>query len=231
MIRNNFICIAMTKKIIFAVITLIILLGISLFLSSLDEPDCLDENDCIENVVVTNNTESTSTIEVKPTVVVGEGSLNSLANRGENLECSILYKKDDISGQSLEGTYFTSLKRMRGDFIMPEGVVSSIIVNDGFMYTWSIVDGQKYGMKVNLDELNKLKNSSTPDTREPVPLEANAKYNCKPWNNVDGSIFEPPVDIVFTEFSDVMNGGMEYGTIYEDSKVDMNAVIKELKAE
>lgn len=214
----------MTKKIIFLVITVILLFLLFIFLLLKDDKNSTSN-------VVTSNGEATSTIEVKPTVIVGEGSLDSLANRGENLECSILYKKDDISGQTLEGSYFTSLKRMRGDFIMPEGGVSSVIVQDGFMYTWSVIDGQKYGMKVNLDELKKSKASTTPDTREPVPLESNVKYDCKPWNSVDGSIFVPPTDIVFTEFSDVMNGGMEYGTIYEDKKVDMKAMMKEMKAQ
>lgn len=224
MIRNNLSIFPMTKKMVYVVATLIIILLLSLFL-------LLNKNDSSTSEVVSNNKEATSTIEVKPTIIVGEGSLDLLANRGENLECSILYKKDDISGQTLEGTYFTSLKRMRGDFIMPEGGVSSVIVQDGFMYTWSIIEGQKYGMKVNLDELKKAKASTTPDTREAVPLEANVKYDCEPWNNVDGSIFEPPTDIIFTEFSDVMNGGMEYGTIYEDNKVDVKAMMKEMKTQ
>ncbi len=214
----------MTKKIIFLVITVILLFLLFIFLLLKDDKNSTSD-------VVTSNGEATSTIEVKPTVIIGEGSLDSLANRGENLECSILYKKDDVSGQALEGTYFTSLKRMRGDFMMPEGGVSSVIVQDGFMYTWSVIEGQKYGMKVNLDELKKANASSTPDTREPVPLESNVTYDCKPWNSVDGSIFVPPTDVVFTEFSDVMNGGMEYGTIYEDNKVDVKAMMKEIKAQ
>jgi hypothetical protein len=39
-------------------------------------------------------------------------------------------------------------------------------------------------------------------------------YNCKPWVALDGSVFEVPTDVIFKDYKDLVNVGMEYGTSY-----------------
>lgn len=217
----------MSKKIIFGgVAVLVVFLGIVLILSKGDKSS--DESPIIQDQA------KTADVEVKPTMVVGEGSLNDLLKRGENLECSIVYN-DKIDDEAVEGSYFTSQERMRGDFLVNEGeqqILSSMIIKDEVMYSWSEIDGDKFGMKVDLNELAKIKaEGKALDTREPVPLDDTVKYDCKPWNNVDGSIFEPPTDILFRDFSSLMNTGMEFGTIYEEENMDFEAMMKELNLE
>jgi hypothetical protein len=50
-------------------------------------------------------------------------------------------------------------------------------------------------------------------SHEPVPLDANVKYTCTEWTEVDGSVFVPPVEVKFQDLSGVINAGMEYGDI------------------
>ena len=146
----------------------------------------------------------------------GRGTLQNLLGLAQNLECTINYQTD----VAVSGTYFTNQGKMRGDFIVPsaEGdVLSSLIMRNDTMYTWSVINGQKYGMKFDLSEVETAREEGDiPDTREPVPLDAAVDYDCKPWVSLDGSIFEPPSDIIFQDFSNILNMGMEFGTIYEE---------------
>ncbi len=217
--------ICMSKKIILVLvlaILLILTLGFFIF----------KDNQATSLMVSDVNNTATSTYDVKPTELKGKGSLNSLLSRGENLECSITYQNATASDSEINGSYFVSQNRMRGDFIVMDNgkqMVSSMITKDNMMYNWSEIDGQKFGMKVDMTELKKAEASTTPDTHEPVPTDADVQYECKPWNNVDGSIFEPPTDIIFRDFSNVMNTGMEYGNIYEGEEMDMEAMMKDLQ--
>lgn len=149
--------------------------------------------------------------------VIGQGTLGDLLALAQNLECTIDYQKDVV----VSGTYFTSQGKMRGDFVVPSDqgeIISSLIMRDNTMYTWSEINGQKYGMQFDLAELAVAKETGkAPETREPVPIDAAVNYDCKPWVQVDGSIFEPPSDIIFQDFSNILNQGMEFGTIYEET--------------
>jgi hypothetical protein len=156
----------------------------------------------------------------------GTGTIKELMERGENLECTILYVSNDLSEELTEGTMFASRDRLRGDFVVPEteaGSVSSVIVRNEIMYSWSEIQGEQYGMKIDLKKLadyKKQPSDATLDTREVVPLDAKVKYICKTWNDIDGSIFEPPTDIIFKDFNEIVNTGMEFGNIFEGGPVD-----------
>lgn len=154
--------------------------------------------------------------ETKNEPVAGRGSLKNILALAQNLECTIDYETQ----VKVSGTYFTSQGKMRGDFVVPSAqgdVLSSLIMRDNKMYTWSEIQGKKYGMQFDLSEVAAAREAGDiPDTREPVPLDAAVNYDCKPWVSFDGSIFEPPSDIIFQDFSKVINQGMEYSTIYEE---------------
>jgi hypothetical protein len=181
-----------------------------------------------------NATSSTVTTEVKEMNMKGRDSLTALMERGENLECTISYESDDISGSKVEGTYFTSRGRIRGDFLTPEagaGSVSSIILRDNTLYSWTEIEGEKFGMKIALDTLAESKlESDNLEAKEIVPLDASVDYDCKEWENFDGSVFEPPTDVIFRDFSDIMNTGMEFGTSYGEmgGEVDSCSVCNQL---
>jgi hypothetical protein len=156
----------------------------------------------------------------------GTATMSDLMARGENLECTISYYSDANAKTPTTGTYFTSRGRTRGDFLIPEmgqGAVSSMIMRDETMYSWTVIEDEKYGMKISMKDLEASKTEDkTPDAREVVPLEAKVDYNCKVWNPVDGSIFEIPNDIIFQDFGDLMNTGMDFGNVYEGADTPTN---------
>jgi hypothetical protein len=149
----------------------------------------------------------------------GTGSLEMLRLLGEDLECTILYTDSDQK-TSVEGTYFVSTGNMRGDFLTPTPdlsgqVLSSMIIDDTNFYVWTEIEGQTYGMKMSLS----LMNDPAYDAREPVPLDNAVAYDCKPWKNVDRTVFVPPSTVLFQDSNELMQGGMEYGTIYEELEI------------
>lgn len=96
---------------------------------------------------------------------------------------------------------------MRGDFILPEvatGSVSSIIMRDNTMYNWSIIEGVVHGVKYDLSTMATAQSSEkAPEAKGPVPVDQPVNYECKPWLIVDGSIFEPPTDVLFRDVADM----------------------------
>ena len=217
----------MTKstKIIIGVLVLIIFLSVLFFVKN--------NNDDTGEISTENES---SEIEVRPTAVTGKGSLDELLKRNENLECLIIYKDNPASSEMIEGTYYTSNGKMRGDFIsMHNGqeILSSMIIKDNTFYSWSVIDGQKFGMKASVDQLEASSSNSAKPRADngPVALDQAVDYDCKPWNKVDGSVFELPSDVIFRDFGAVINTGMEYGNIYETDGVEVETMIKEWEAE
>ncbi len=166
------------------------------------------------------NTSVTATPIPEP--ISGQGSLSELMAKAVNLECQISYLPENET-LPVEGTYFTSAGMMRGDFVIPglgENDVSSIILRDDTLYSWSEVNGETYGMKVDLATMASVKADETaPATNEPVPLDSPVDYNCQAWSEVDTSIFIVPADVLFRDYADLIGGGMEYGTSYGEPGV------------
>lgn len=163
---------------------------------------------------------STEPMDMTAQPITGVGSLESLLARAENLECSISYTPVGETAP-VTGTYFTTSGMMRGDFVVPgldPDTVSSLVVRDETLYTWSTIQGQTYGMKVSLAmPTSTVATHDSLEAHEPVPFDAPVRYDCTPWLLVDKSIFELPSDVLFRDFASVSGGGMEYGTVYEES--------------
>ena len=203
----------MSRKILgISIVLAVVLLLVAFWQMSQTAEQNVPANDLMENNE--QSVDDSQKVEVNET---GKETMKVLLARQENLECAIKYKNPDSTSASSEGTFFTSRGRMRGDFIVNDGsnkVLSAMIIVDQKMYSWTEIDGQKYGMQVDLAEMEKMQGAK-PDTKEAVPLDQQVNYECKPWKSVDSSIFEPPKDIVFTDFGQVMKAGMEYGTSYD----------------
>lgn len=150
----------------------------------------------------------------------GTGTLEELMALGEDIECNITYQTED-SEEPIEGTYFVSDGEMRGDFLTPTPdlsgqMLSSMIMTDSMMYIWSEIEGETYGMKMDLSVLDE----EEAQRNEPVALDEDVEYNCTEWENVDRTVFLPPEDVLFQDFGSTLNGAMEYGTIYEEGEME-----------
>jgi len=144
----------------------------------------------------------------------GFGTMNDLLGRETDLECQITTIDNSVAS---EGTFFVADKQIRGDFITEspdlEGdAVSSIIITDGTMYVWTEIAGESFGVKSQLQATVE----ADIQTQEPVGLDERMKYSCQKWEQVDQSVFIPPTDVLFQDMSQVLQGGMEYGTVYEE---------------
>lgn len=159
-----------------------------------------------------------SEAEPENKIVTGESTLAELAARQENLECRISYVPEDTINPVV-GTYFVSGGDIRGDFEIETAelgsFVSSIIYTDNMFYSWSEIQGQMYGVKVNTSLFDQVGEESL---NEPVPMDTSVSYECFPWVAVDGSVFIPPSEVLFQDLSTILERGMEIGTMYEEGE-------------
>ncbi len=162
---------------------------------------------------------STDEVVVEKKTFTGLGTLEELQNLGENVECTIQYESPEMS-EPVTGTYFVAGDNVRGDFelFIPElgGMsLSSVIFTNDMFYSWSEIAGQTYGVKMSTENFSDTEAS---DRQEPIPSNVDLSYDCTEWQNVDYSIFEVPGDVLFRDVSQLLQGGMEYGTIYEEGE-------------
>ena len=148
----------------------------------------------------------------------GSGSLQSLAQKNQDLECTITFT-DEQASTTVEGTFFTNHGDIRTDMLtqapdLNGQILSSMIVKNNTMYIWSEIEGRKYGVKMDLAQADEaVKNQS------PVSLEQTLNYDCKPWPKIDRTVFDPPSDVLFNDANELIKAGMEDGTIYKEQPV------------
>jgi hypothetical protein len=160
---------------------------------------------------------ATSTEEV---ALVGSGTLKDLQLLGQDIECVISYSSE--TGEEVEGTYFVSGGMIRGDFLtdapdLSGQIVSSLIMDDRMIFVWSEISGEKYGMKMPIPETEAVAEASAPDML--VPMDSPIEYDCKAWPSVDRTIFVPPSDVLFQDYGELMQSGMQEGVLYEEMPV------------
>jgi hypothetical protein len=148
---------------------------------------------------------------------IGESTLSQLRALNENLECQITFQ-ENIDGEESTGTYFVNDGRVRGDFLidapdLSAKILSSIIIDDRYLYAWSEIEGEKYGTKM---EVSTLTTGDGVESGQAISLDTEVKYDCAPWLVVDNSIFAPPGDVLFQDLSMLMEAGMEEALLYEE---------------
>jgi hypothetical protein len=193
-----------TFIIVLGILALVIAAFAMLMLLGKSAPDTIKT---VEDVSV----EGVGTPESLDTVA-GVGTLSSLQGLQKDLECQIMYTAND--GKDIEGTYFVSGGKMRGDFVLPAPefggqIVSSMIQDGPMVYVWSEIGDDTYGFK---RDTNMPAQDGRVESKEPVPMDADVRYSCSPWETVDGSVFTPPQTVNFKDVNAVLEAGMEYGT-------------------
>lgn len=146
----------------------------------------------------------------------GAGTLASLLERGDSIECQITYIPSPLEAEII-GTFFVADGKVRADFLTPSPdlsgqVLSSLIYDTQTMYVWSEINGEQYGFSMVSDAF------INEDANTPVPADTEVQYNCLTWPRVDNTIFEVPGSVLFTDMTDVQ-AQFETGTIYEDPEV------------
>jgi len=207
-----------SKKYIFfgsVAVFLVILMVLFLSREKKSENNVSQQNSSVENLIKEKNEEN----EEKSFPLVGNNSIQNLVAQNKSLECAISYSETEEYGavSTLEGSVFTDEGKMRGDFLITvdgNQNVHSMIIEEKTMFYWSEIEGEKYGVEVQLEAYGS--NNGEVSAKEPITLDAPVAYECKEWKNVDRSVFETPNDIIFSGFDDILKRGMEYGNIYDD---------------
>jgi hypothetical protein len=137
-----------------------------------------------------------------------------LIARNESLECQLTYIPNPLEAE-ITGSLFTADGKVRGDFLVPTPdlngqMLSSVIFDGTTLYSWSEIEGELYGFKIDSDSFVPEQGSDT----APIPEDTEVQYTCLTWPAVDYTIFEPPSSVLFTDMTD-FSGVMETGTIYK----------------
>jgi len=140
--------------------------------------------------------------------LVGTSTIYELLERGEQLECQVMY----TSSTTITGSLFTVEGNARGDFIVSTPdllgqMVSSVIVRDGKVWQWVTLDGDTFGSVsdwiADADALERIV--------APLGFNTPVVYDCSPWESLDRTIYQPPTDILF---GDVNDAQFEDGLIF-----------------
>lgn len=154
-----------------------------------------------------SSTTAPSTSSASPKSETALKSLKDLLLSGIPQKCTFTDKTENAE---MDGVTYVSGGKMRGDFnSKTEGkMVTTHMIADGKTnYMWT--SDQKTGIKMMFDPKSTETKESGQSTGQPqagtetnggVDLNKNQSYNCSPWG-VDNSMFTPPADIKFTDYS------------------------------
>lgn len=136
------------------------------------------------------------------------GSLLDIVKLGKNVQCS--FNIDDESGKTNAVTYVSGGKA-RSDFTIEsetgQSFESHTIADADWVYIWNNQTAQGTKMKVSElpenDEVNNI-----PDQESVGKFNEDFDYKCSPWIP-DGSKFDIPTNIEFTDFTEMMKSFQE----------------------
>jgi hypothetical protein len=142
----------------------------------------------------------------------------------ENIPQKCTFKTTDETSGTSEGTTYVSGGKVRGDFSVTQEGKTTInhMISDGQVsYIWQ--DGEKNGFKMTLsaEDAAEIKSdtSTSATAATGADLDQKVDYNCSAWIP-DNSMFDPPKDVTFTDFSDMLKPQGSGGT---DSKASQCA--------
>lgn len=139
-------------------------------------------------------------------------SLKDFLGMGDTLKCT--YSSTDENATT-EGITYVANGKVRSDSTTTPTktgtAMSSYSIIDGeYMYSWG--SEMPEGMKMKLDAMTEMGNMTKPETgadaqppKEVVAYDEALDYDCEAWS-VDASLFVPPSNITFTDYSEMMKG-------------------------
>jgi len=185
----------MNKKVIIAIaVIVLLLLGGGVFL--------MTSKNKSKTTPSTTGTKGDKNQESSQT---SQKSLYDLLAAGLPQKCT--FESTDDFGSS-EGTSYVSGGKVRADFAVTAGgkVTVSHMISDGkTSYIWT--EGETNGFMMSVEE-SEATGTSAPTTGQTgtesnADLSQKADYNCSTWIP-DNSLFTPPSDVKFTDFSQIL---------------------------
>ncbi|OGY41861.1 MAG: hypothetical protein A2Y82_05390 [Candidatus Buchananbacteria bacterium RBG_13_36_9] len=151
------------------------------------------------------------------------GSIDDLIKQNKNLKCVLQFKEGyDIS----EATTYVSSNKARSDYKMnisgqPQ---SSHFISDGtWMYTW--IEGmENQASKIKIADLEDMSTQAEAEEQGYDNYQERLDYQCYKWS-VDQSIFVPPANINFIDFTEMMKTMQQQAEqIQQGGNIDMQSM-------
>ncbi len=136
------------------------------------------------------------------------GSIEDLLAQNIDLKCEVMAQQDN---QIVEGTTYIADDRARSDFqvkLDDQQTMTSHMIDDGtWLYTWSEQFPQQ-AVKIKLETMQSEQFETEEIQDEATDYgvdnyQAEVDYKCYEWNKNE-SMFNPPADINFMDFSQIM---------------------------
>ena len=135
-----------------------------------------------------------------------KGTLMELTQRNKALKCSFSHQFEQ---GEMEGVVYAKGDQVRQDAQVRQNnqdMETHMIMKGDDVYTWSSAQpGQ--GMKMNtkqVREQSQKQNSGESQAGTPSNIDTEIEYDCFAWNG-DGSKFELPSDVDFTDITQIMD--------------------------
>lgn len=147
---------------------------------------------------------SSSTSTENDSIASKVGGLASALISGDSFKCKYVSNSDQSAGEYLVKNKMFRVDGQNG----PNNTKSSIIMNSKGMYMWT--PGEKQGLFYPVTEESKqgdstkTNNSQFDDYLNPEKLDDKEKIDCQK-SLIDDSVFSPPSDVEFQDFSQMMN--------------------------
>lgn len=178
---------AMKGKGIVIAVTVVLLLGMGYFFIS------------------KKGTTQTPETETQTETSTGTKSLRDLLSANIAQKCT--YTITNESDQN-EGVTYVANGKVRADFSVAENgkTTQTHMISDG-KTSWIWTDGETTGFKMTVEKTEPQSGTeSAPETsfQAGVNWDEKLDYKCSAWIT-DGSFFTPPVNVNFTDFSELLN--------------------------
>lgn len=130
-------------------------------------------------------------------------SMKDLLGLGSSQKCTYNLSQDKVQSS---GVVYLSNGKMNSQYesgLVGSTMVKGYMIYDGqYNYIWS--DGSSDGFKMKIEEVNSAQSSQGSGSQAQA-LDFNQKmdFDCESWN-ADSKMFEPPKNITFRDFSEMM---------------------------
>lgn len=137
----------------------------------------------------------------QPTSSSVQKSLKDLLLAGATEKCTYT---DKLSSADISGTTYVSGGKVRTDYTTTTSettVAGHMIVDGTTSYVWT--DGQQTGFMMKFDPGKTAPTGGAGERQQSVDPNKTMNYNCTVWA-LDNSVFTPPTEVKFTDYSSIM---------------------------
>ena len=135
-----------------------------------------------------------------PAAVGKKMAFMDFVKQGGSYQCTVNQYIDSSYSSTTKGTVYLSKGNIRGDYnvkVQGMSIDTSVIVRDGFAYTWTNMMTTGYKVAVATDTTGKTSaGGTTPQGTFSWNSDMIGDYDCKPWT-ADATLFTLPAKITF----------------------------------